>query len=441
MVSRRAGILATLLVVALPTFARGEAPPAPAVAGAPITFGSGAWTYFTDPRAVSDGRSTFTGWISTGGWVHVASYNWATGAIRDRQLGPRTGSDDHNNPALAIRPDGRVMVFFSPHSGPHIPIGRKSYMYYSVSRRPGDVNSWRPVHRVPVNSRGGLGYTYPSPIVLKNGDVWLAWRGGNWMPTRSVLKAGSWRSAHNLTYAPGDTRNLFKGYLPRRPYTKYAAGQNDRIHMVYTDGHPFEDRTSLYYASISPRSDRIYRADGSLIGRAPVNVRGGERIYSPRRHGNAWGLDVAEDQDGNPVVVYSAGWSRFKRVQFRMARWSGKRWIDRAITWASEKPRAQAHRYFHSFYSGGLTIDHNDTHRLFISRGVGKNYRVEVWDSDANYEHWSQAVVSPVGQGCFRPVGATGPSSPMVFFLCGRHRTWTRYATKVVGVPLVPREP
>jgi hypothetical protein len=413
----------------------------PAAAGPAIKFGTGAWTYFTDPRSVSDGKKTFTGWISSGGWVHIASYDWSTGLKSERVLRPRTGSDDHNNPALAIMPDGRVIVFYSPHSGPHIPIGRKSHMYYAVTARPGDITSWRPIHRVSVNVRGGLGYTYPSPIMLANGDVWLAWRGGNWMPTRSVLHNGHWKSARNVIAAPGDKRKLFNKELPRRPYTKYAPGKNGRIHMIYTDGHPFEDRTSIYYASVSPRSDRLYRADGSLIGGSPVHMRDGTRIYSFRRHGNGWVMDVADDGNGNPVVVYTAGWNRFKRVQFRMVRWTGKRWLDSFVSYASEKPRALAHKYFHSFYSGGMTIDRNDPHRLFISRGVGKKYRVEVWDSDPHYSHWKFSVVSPPGQGCFRPVGSVGPGPSMVLFLCGMHRTWTRYHSTIWGVPLNPRIP
>jgi hypothetical protein len=434
-------LAASAALFALPGVSAAADPAPPVAAGPAIEFGTGAWTYFTDPRSVSDGNKTFTGWISDGGWVHVASYDWSSGIKRERILPPRTGSDDHNNPALTIRPDGRVMIFYSPHSGPRIPIGRKSYMYYAVSKLPGDISSWHEVHRVSVNTRGGLGYTYPSPIMLANGDVWLAWRGGNWMPTRSVLSSRGWKSARNLIAAPGDKRKLFKGHLPRRPYTKYAPAKNGRIHMVYTDGHPFEDRTSIYYASVSPTSDRLYRADGSPIGRAPVHMSQGQKIYSPRLHGNGWVMDVADDGTGNPVIAYTAGWNRFKKVQFRMTRWTGKRWDDRFITYASEKPRARANKYFHSFYSGGMTIDHNDPHRFFLSRGVRKNYRVEVWDADLQYETWKSQAVSAPGQGCFRPVGSVGPGPSMVFFLCGMHRTWTRYKSKVYGVPLNPRIP
>lgn len=432
-------IAATLLATGGPALA---ADPAPPVTSGPIVeFGTGAWSYFTDPRSVSDGNKVFTGWVSPGGWVHVASFDWSTAIKRERVLGPRTGPDDHNNPALTIRPDGRVMIFYSPHSGPGIPRGRKSQLYYAVSKLPGDISSWEPVRRVSVNVRGGLGYTYPNPIMLANGDVWLAWRGGNWMPTRSVLRDGRWKPARNLIAAPRDKRKLFKELLPRRPYTKYAPAKNGRIHMIYTDGHPYEDRTSIYYASVSATSDQLYRADGSRLGRAPIHMRDGQRIYSPEQNGNGWVMDVADDGNGNPVIAYTAGWSRFKKVQFRLLRWTGERWIDHFITYASEKPRARANKYFHSFYSGGFTIDHNDPRRLFLSRGVGKNYRVEVWDADQGYKKWKFLAVSPSGQGCFRPVGSVGPGPSMVLFLCGMHRTWTRYQSKVYGVPLNPRIP
>ena len=76
--------------------------------------GSGNWTYFSDPRAVSRGRR-LTGWISTAGRVTVAKSYPRTGtpSAVDRRA---DRIDDHNNPALVLRPDGRLMVFFSPHA-------------------------------------------------------------------------------------------------------------------------------------------------------------------------------------------------------------------------------------------------------------------------------------------------------------------------------------
>ena len=82
--------------------------------------GAGAWSYFGDPRAISHDGHTFTGWISTTGNVWVARYTKG-GKLSKKLIFRGLGRDDHNNPSLVFRRDGHIMVFFSPHSGHHLP--------------------------------------------------------------------------------------------------------------------------------------------------------------------------------------------------------------------------------------------------------------------------------------------------------------------------------
>ena len=82
--------------------------------------GAGSWSYFGDARAISHGGDTFTGWISTTGNVWVARYT-SDGKLTKRVIFKGLGRDDHNNPSLIFRRDGHIIVFFSPHSGHHLP--------------------------------------------------------------------------------------------------------------------------------------------------------------------------------------------------------------------------------------------------------------------------------------------------------------------------------
>ena len=82
--------------------------------------GAGAWSYFGDPRAISHDGHTFTGWISTAGNVWVARCTKG-GKLSKRLIFRGLGRDDHNNPSLVFLRDGHIMVFFSPHSGHHLP--------------------------------------------------------------------------------------------------------------------------------------------------------------------------------------------------------------------------------------------------------------------------------------------------------------------------------
>jgi hypothetical protein len=43
------------------------------------------------------------------------------GSFTKRVIYKGLGVDDHNNPSLVFRPDGRIAVFFSPHAGHFLP--------------------------------------------------------------------------------------------------------------------------------------------------------------------------------------------------------------------------------------------------------------------------------------------------------------------------------
>jgi BNR repeat-containing family member len=75
---------------------------------------AGAWTWFGDPRAVHhEGahRRTYTGWVAPDGSIQVASFDHDTGQRVVATLKARLQVDDHNNPSILVRPDGRLLVF------------------------------------------------------------------------------------------------------------------------------------------------------------------------------------------------------------------------------------------------------------------------------------------------------------------------------------------
>ena len=145
-----------------------------------------AWSWFGDPRAVyHEGahRRTYTGWVSRDGSVQVASFDHDTGQRTIATLKARLQIDDHNNPSILVRPDGRLLVFWSTHAGPT--------MWYRRSARPEDVSAWEPERVFPTNTPGSRGYTYPNPVQLsaEGNRVYLFWRGGNFNPSFSTLDA------------------------------------------------------------------------------------------------------------------------------------------------------------------------------------------------------------------------------------------------------------
>src|SRR3954447_16470149 len=144
-------------------------------------FGAGGWTWFSDPRAVyfeGRHRRTYFGWVNREGAIVVASYDHATRRLEKAVLQRGGRIDDHCNPALLMRADGRLTAFYCGHHGAH--------MFYRRTRHAEDVSHWGPQHTLPTNAAGHFGYTYPNPMYLRGERrTYLFWRGGRHSPRLS----------------------------------------------------------------------------------------------------------------------------------------------------------------------------------------------------------------------------------------------------------------
>ena len=101
-----------------------------------------------------------------------------------------------------VRPDRRLVAFYSRHAG---------QMHYRIATRPESISSWGEERVVTTNTRGSHGFTYPNPVFV-GGQLFLFWRGGNWLPTYS-------RIVGNDRWAPA--RTIVRGASGQRPYVKY----------------------------------------------------------------------------------------------------------------------------------------------------------------------------------------------------------------------------
>ena len=314
--------------------------PGDALAGRPI--GTGAWSYFGDPRAVYAGGRTFIGWADTQGYTHVAALD-RNRIVEHQRLGPPLSVDDHNNPSLYVREDGRIMVFYSAHNG--------KTMYYRVSERPRSIARFSEPRAIGTNTGGPLGYTYPNPLRV-DGRLWLVFRGANWQPSYTIQGDG-WSKARTLVRGP--VSRMPPHHLPRqvgrhRPYTKYDS-DGERIHGVFTEGNLNEYPNSIYYAAFD-RSG-FYDAAGRRIARLdsapPVRRLDRVRAYSGyqpvgarhrrqpvradhRVHATAPAARVLV----GPVRRHEVAQLQDHRVRetrrARPARWAGRRSITRTRT-------------------------------------------------------------------------------------------------------------
>ena len=394
---------------------------APAAAEPPKlrSLGGGAWCWFGDPRGVHHrgaSNRTYLGWIDREGDVKVASYDHATRWRTTAVVRWGLEIDDHDNPSLHVLPGGKVMVFYSRHGGKR--------MYYRVSRRPEDVTAWGPERTIPTNSPGGRGYTYPNPVTLsaERNPLWLFWRGGNYQPTFSTSgdRGETWSKARTLIEHAG-----------QRPYVKYASNGRDKIHFAFTQSHPERLNTNIYYARYARGALR--RADGTRVrslAKLPLAPREADKVYDTRRR--SWVHDIALDAKGRPIIVFASFASRTEHY-YHYARWTGTRWVQHEMVAAGG---SFADHGEEPYYSGGITLDHENPSVVHLSREVAGAHEIETWRTPDGGATWTQqAVTSESGVENVRPVAPRGLSSfdddMSLVWMRGDYEHWLSYRTNI----------
>jgi PKD repeat protein len=227
-----------------------------------------------------------------------------------------------------------------------------------------------------------------------------------------------------------------------RPYAKFDGDGERTIHVAFTNAHPNEStNVNIYYAAY--RDGALRKANGTPIGTlaAPIAPADADVVFDEPY--NAWIHDVAHDAAGRPVLVFAAFVPRnlphpdaFDH-RYLYARWNGERWVVKPITSAggsiSEDGREQ-------YYSGGVTLDHEDPRVVYLSRQAGTNvWEVETWTTPDGGDTWTvEAVTSGSDTKNVRPVSPRGMlpfSGDMgVLWMRGRYRYFLTYETSIATI-------
>jgi hypothetical protein len=387
-----------------------------AAQNAPVS-GNGSWCWFGDPRAVhliGSRDQLIAGWVDPQGRVTVASYDYRSGA-RTYAVLARLSVDDHSNPSLLVEPDHRITAFYSAHNG--------SQLYYRTTLTPEDVSAWGPSQQILGNLSGSDGYTYPNPVLLSSEEdrLFLFWRGGNWNPayaTRTV--GGTWSTPRQLIFAPG-----------QRPYLKVDSNGRDTIAIAFTNGHPREILSSIYFAEY--RHGFLWRADGhriAAIGSRPIRPSEADRVYDAgRTRVPAWTDDVAIGAGGRPVILYSTIESAARHLYWYAA-WSGRRWVSHFLVMGGPSISPNT---IEAEYSGGMSFDHANPSVVYLSRKVRGYFQIERWSTANAGASWTHvAITSRRGVDNIRPVVARGAPGGLLW-LSGHYGSYKAYHTKIVG--------
>ena len=404
----------------------------------------GAWCWFQDERAIVVDDTLLVGTVSGGardsaraGDINVLVHDLGTATTTVVELHDRLEKDDHNNPALLLRRDGRVLAVYTKH-------GTDQLIRYRITKTPGDYTHWGPEQQVSVAGRDRHGATYSN--VYRLGDrVYDFFRGAGWDPNVLVSddEGDTWRHAGRLIGGPG------------RPYVRYAAG-DEAIHFVCTDQHPRDFDNSLYHGFLA--DERVHRSDGTAVGapgETPVEHGTLTRIFAGDADNVAWCSNIELDGAGRPAVVYSvqtcsAGLPVGEGgddCRYRYARWDGARWHDHAIGFAGQRlyPREDD-------YTGLVALDPRDTSVAYLSTNAHPATGAPLMsaaDGNRHYEIFRARTTNGGATWVFdaltrdstvdnlRPIAAAGGAGPTVLvWLHGRYTTMYDFDQAVMALPL-----
>lgn len=350
------------------------------VAGDLVVFNdNGAWCWYQDQRAIVDPENgkLLVGSVAVsegidgkerGGDVDVVSYDPANGALHRFTLG-NLREDDHDAPALLIRPDGRYLAMYTAHN-------RDKLSRYRISTQPHDATSWEDERAFDWHDIGSdFRVTYSNLVYLSAEDrVYDFARADGRSP--NVLMSED--QGTTWSYGGAIARSGNVGYV--NGYFKYASDGVDRVDFIGTEHHPRDYDTSVYHGYL--RGGQLHGSgdeilDTDLLDDAPLAPSDFTTVFAAdtKLNGEAmthvWISDLRQDRDGNPRAILTARAhdepenTNFDDHRFLYARFDGAQWVVHPIAKAGPPLFSTE-----TDYTGLGTMDPTDPDTIYISTPI-----------------------------------------------------------------------
>ncbi|MGC3959882.1 MAG: BNR-4 repeat-containing protein [Verrucomicrobiota bacterium] len=424
----------------------------------------GAWTWYNDHRAMFHNGKLYFGFVRAGDSKSTLSvFDLATGRTTNLWASGFTQLDDHNNPAILAKQDGRLLSAYSRHLS-------DQYFSYrtSISTNPVGPADWNVEQNIP-NSGASMTYANLFQLSSEGGKIYNYCRNQNFNPSVFTSTDGgtNWSAAQIF---------IRTGTGSIRPYMKYASDNVGRIDFLYTDGHPRDVANSLYHLYYT--NGAYYQTDGTYVRSAatlPLLHDSGERgtviyQYSDAAQtdpnawiptGRAWCWETAYQSNGAPVCVFTVQCDNVAgptsgpddRIYYYYARWTGTTWQKRFIANAG-RPLYAAE----DDYAGGICLDPVEPNVIYISSNaqnpfdladpttvpLSASQRYELWrgvtgDGGLTFT-WSQITSNSTVDNLRPYVPRRNGGERSVLWFRGNYASYTAYSCSIVGLftSLVP---
>ena len=424
---------------------------------------NGAWCWYQNERAILHDGKVYVSSIADDagvdgatrkGDVDLACWDLKTNVVSQTTLHKAFEDDDHDVGAIYARRDGRLVVLYGKHiSDP--------FQYWRVSNSPANPMDFGPVQTLDV----GAGYTYQNVyrMAAENDRLYNFHRGFGFNPNYNISddEGLSWRYGGRFLQWPKPSKEdpKYTGLDGGRPYPRYAGNGVDQIHVITTEDHPRAYDNSIYHGYIS--KGFIHQSDGTVVAPLSTDRNVGikptqlTRVYEGGADHVAWTSDIRLDSGSRPYIGFTVQMNDAKNrtngkeggddIRYHYGRFDGKKWTTHEIAYGGTRlysPEVD--------YSGLITLHPYDPDTVFISTNAdpvtgtplisaadGQRHR-ELFKGHTNDSgktwRWTPITRDSTADN-IRPIIPPGDRSRTVLlWFRGTYRTYTDYATEVVGV-------
>lgn len=339
---------------------------------------NGAWSWFMDERVVVHDGKLLVGSIRSAdtmyhggppepgqGNCELAVHDLTTGETNVVVLHEQLEQDDHDGPALHVRPDGKVLAVYTQHS-------QERKVYWRVSEST-DLREWGAIRELVTPGVdhppfGGDNVTYSNLFQLSAENNRLY----------NYFRSLGHQQNYMVSEDNGDTWTyggmFLRGYSGYAPYFKYATNSVDTIHFIGTEDHPRNFDNSVYHGFV--RGGVIHQSDGTVFGPLSTTREKSGDIWdlTPVFRGGpddvAWVTDLHLDSEQRPVCVFSVqkdgrGLPKGQGGadhRCHYARWDGAKWVQHEIAYAGTRLYPDE-----DDYTGLAALDPQDLNTVYLS--------------------------------------------------------------------------
>jgi hypothetical protein len=285
------------------------------VAGTLTSFNdNGAWTWYCDERTVvdaaagkiiigSDGNASGPGGSSRDGQIEIVIYDVATKTKQRYQLG-KLDPDDHDTPALLVKPDGTYVAWYAGHN-------QECVSHWSNW----NGTAWETQKAFDWT---GLGCPTSSGAKITYNNVWnMTSENKIYNFVRSVDT-----SPNYLVSSDNGATWTYGGRLTSTPQTGYVAGYYkywgngvDRIDFLATEAHPRDNDNSLWHGYV--KGGKVYNSsdtviDDTLADKTAQDITKYTKVFATgttlggAKLNHLWNIDIQRYDDGRIAILWTA---------------------------------------------------------------------------------------------------------------------------------------